>query len=48
MTGVTGTANGKCAKVGIAEGAVTGDYTTGNTIVTGETSGGVMADAWFE
>jgi hypothetical protein len=23
------------------------EYTTGNTILTGETSGGVMADAWF-
>lgn len=25
-----------------------GTYTTGNTIATGETSAGVMADAWFE
>jgi len=25
-----------------------GTYTTGNTIVTGETSAGVMKDAWFE
>jgi hypothetical protein len=48
ITGVTGTANGLCAAVGIASGAITGDYTTGNTIVTGETAGGVMADAWFE
>jgi hypothetical protein len=48
VTGVAGSANAKCAGVGIAEGAVSGDYTTGNTIVTGETSGGVMADAWFE
>jgi len=29
--------------------ALTGTYTTGNTIVTGETDpGGVMADAWWE
>jgi hypothetical protein len=48
VTGVTGTANGLCAAVGIASGPITGDYTTGNTIVTGETAGGVMADAWFE
>jgi hypothetical protein len=27
---------------------LTGTYTTGNTIVTGETQAGVMKDAWFE
>ncbi len=26
----------------------TGTYTTGNTIVTGETTAGVMAEAWYE
>ena len=25
-----------------------GTYTTGNTLVTGETTAGVMAEAWFE
>lgn len=47
VTGITGTANNKCGSIEIAEGAVTGDYTTGNTIVTGESAGGVMADAWY-
>jgi hypothetical protein len=27
---------------------LTGTYTTGNTLITGQTSAGVMADAWYE
>ena len=30
------------------EQTLTGTYTTGNTIVTGQTEAGVMADAWWE
>jgi hypothetical protein len=48
IAGIAGVANGKCAKFGFAEGAISGDYTTGNTVLTGETAAGVMADAWFE
>jgi hypothetical protein len=47
VTGIAGTANDSCTTLSINPGAITGDYTTGNTIVTGETSGGVMADAWY-
>jgi hypothetical protein len=43
------TANVNCAALNTI-GALTGsEYTTGNTLVTGETDpGGVMAEAWFE
>jgi hypothetical protein len=45
---IAATANGNCAGIGIAAGAVTDEYTTGNTLLTGETEAGVMAEAWFE
>lgn len=48
MTGIAGSVNANCAGLGFAQGALSGDYTTGNTILTGETSGGVIAEAWFE
>jgi hypothetical protein len=48
VTNVVGSANGLCAAVGIASGNITGDYTTGNTIVTGESASGEMGEAWFE
>lgn len=48
LAGLTGTANNKCGGIGLMQGAVTVDYTTGNALLTGETAAGVMADAWFE
>jgi hypothetical protein len=45
---IAATANNKCEAFGIKEGAVVGEYTTGNTILTAHTESGVMAEAWFE
>lgn len=47
ITGIVGTADDDCTSLGINPGEFTGDYTTGNTIATGETAGSVMADGWF-
>jgi hypothetical protein len=46
VTGITGTANDSCTNLKINPGAITGDYTTGNTRLTGE-SGTTQADAWY-
>jgi hypothetical protein len=47
VVGLSGTVNGGCT--GLKEGAVTGEYTTGNVEITGETDpGGVMKNVWFE
>lgn len=49
VTGISTTADGTQANCKINPNqTLTGEYTTGNAIVTGETSAGVMADAWFE
>jgi len=38
---------GNCEAI-IKAAVIEGTYTTGNTLVTGQTSAGVMAEAWFE
>lgn len=49
VANIAGTANNACGgNPKLKEGAVTVEYTTGNTLLTGETPGGVMANAWFE
>jgi hypothetical protein len=45
-TNIAVTRNAGCASLIKAE-ALIGTWTTGNYILTGETTGGVMADAWF-
>lgn len=46
---VTGTAGAGCKAIVGFEGHFTeAEYTTGNTIVTGETHAGVMANIWWE
>jgi hypothetical protein len=45
-TNIAVTRNANCAAL-IKSEALIGTYTTGNVIVTGETTAGVMADAWF-
>lgn len=45
---IAATANNKCGGIKINEGAVTDEYTTGNTLLTGENEAGVMAEAWYE
>ncbi|MET0557580.1 MAG: hypothetical protein ABW065_02750 [Solirubrobacterales bacterium] len=46
VSGIEGTATGASCPMGT--GAITGTYTTGNLILTGETTAGVMANAWWE
>jgi len=46
VSGIEGTASGSSCPMGT--GAITGTYTTGNLILTGETTSGVMASAWWE
>jgi hypothetical protein len=46
VTGIAVTASNPCAFINPSQKLI-GRYTTGNTIVTGETTGGVMADAWY-
>jgi hypothetical protein len=47
VTGIVGTANDSCTNLKINPGEITGDYTTGNTIVRGDAAGGAQADAWY-
>lgn len=48
ISNLAATANDSCTNLKINPGALTGEYTTGNTILTGETDPGkVMADFWF-
>jgi hypothetical protein len=45
---IKGKTNGKCTSVTGFDGEFTeAEYTTGNTLVTGETSAGVMKNAWW-
>ncbi len=50
VEGIEVTAHGTKAQCGVDPAkTLTGHYTTGNTLVTGETDpGGVMANAWYE
>jgi len=49
LTGISGNAGAGCGPILGFVGAFTeGEYTTGNTIVTGETEPGVMASFWWE
>jgi hypothetical protein len=48
VTMITGTANAACKALLGFEGEFTdGEYTTGNTLITGETTPGVMAESWW-
>jgi len=44
---VSVTTNGLCGSL-ITSSTLTGTYTTGNTLFTGETTAGVMGEAWWE
>jgi hypothetical protein len=46
--GIVVTASAGCAGLINPNQTLEGTYTTGNTLVTGETEAGVMADAWYE